>query len=178
MDGAIPLATGAKVRKRLDETRDELMHRRRLRLACPAASSACSFTWVFVRKPAQSGMTALPRRLEAMTRAHTRGLTDARVRERRATRRMSWITSRSPRDGSPTGSRERPGLVVVDEFIDSWICWREACEDVRGAYERWRVCSAPQRGLAFASYRAAVDREDQAARVYAFWTDRLRAGEG
>jgi hypothetical protein len=89
---------------------------------------------------------------------------------------MSWIASRSP--GELTRGRERCCLLVVDEYLDSWLCWREACEDVRGAYERWRKCSAPQRRLAFANYRAALDREDQAARVFAVRADRLRFVEG
>jgi hypothetical protein len=66
---------------------------------------------------------------------------------------------------------------LADEFLDSWVSWREACEDVRSAYEHWGTCEASQRPLAFASYHAALDREDQAARVYSVWTDRLRAAE-
>ena len=87
---------------------------------------------------------------------------------------MSWITGRSLRDGAPARSRQQSGQSPVDEFLNSWVCWREACEDVRGSYERWRNCDAPQRGLAFASYRAALDREDQAARVHCVWADLLR----
>ena len=63
----------------------------------------------------------------------------------------------------------------VDELFDSWVRWREACEDVRSAHERWRTCKAPQRGLAFASLRAALDREEHAAGIYSVWTDRLGA---
>jgi hypothetical protein len=69
------------------------------------------------------------------------------------------------------------GTESADGFLDSWVCWREACEDVRTAYERWARCKAPQRGLAFASYGAALDREDQAARVYSVRTDRVRAAK-
>jgi hypothetical protein len=89
---------------------------------------------------------------------------------------MSWITGQlsgghaaqaeSSAEGSPT---------PVDEYFEAWVCWREACEDVRGAYEQWGRSSPAQRGLAFASYRAALDREDQAAGVYSAWTDRIRA---
>jgi hypothetical protein len=64
---------------------------------------------------------------------------------------------------------------LIDEFLDSWIHWREACEDVRSAHERWGECETPQRGLAFASYRAALDREDHAACVYSVWTNRVRS---
>jgi hypothetical protein len=64
--------------------------------------------------------------------------------------------------------------VLVDEFLGSWVSWREACEDVQGAYERWRLALAPQRGLAFASYRAALDREELAARDHAVVAARVR----
>ena len=67
---------------------------------------------------------------------------------------------------------------LVDEFTESWVCWREACEDVRGAYERWGQCKPAQRDLAFASYRAALDREDQAARVYSMFVNRVREDRG
>ena len=65
-----------------------------------------------------------------------------------------------------------------DEFIESWVWWREACEDVRSAYERWGQCKPAQRDLAFASYRAALDREDQAARVYSMFVNRVREDRG
>ena len=64
---------------------------------------------------------------------------------------------------------------LADEFIDSWVCWREACGDVGSAYDRWATCNGSQRLLAFESYRAALDREEHAARVHSFWTERLQA---
>jgi hypothetical protein len=78
---------------------------------------------------------------------------------------MSWV-ARTP---EPTAS-------LVDEFLDSWVCWREACEDVRSAYERWSASRRPQRALAFESYRAALDREEQAAHVHSVWTDLIHSG--
>ena len=33
--------------------------------------------------------------------------------------------------------RERPDPAVVDEVIRLYVCWREACDDVRGAYKAW-----------------------------------------
>jgi hypothetical protein len=89
---------------------------------------------------------------------------------------MTWIMGPiSKRQGAQAELAEERPSSLVDEFLDSWVCWREACEDVRSAYERWGRCKAPQRGLAFASYRAALDREDQAGRVHCVWTDRLHA---
>jgi hypothetical protein len=55
---------------------------------------------------------------------------------------------------------------VADEFLESYVCWREACEDVRGAYRRWANSTRRQRGLAYAAYRAALDREEYASRVH------------
>jgi hypothetical protein len=76
-------------------------------------------------------------------------------------------------DSPQAPASERPEI-VVDEFLETWICWREACGDVRAAYARWTESNAEQRDLAFAGYRAALDREDQAARVHSLWTERLR----
>jgi hypothetical protein len=50
---------------------------------------------------------------------------------------------------------------------------RSAVERSAGnsAYERWQQFKLAQRGLAFARYRAALDREEQAARVYSICAD-------
>jgi hypothetical protein len=73
---------------------------------------------------------------------------------------MNWIAERFPS--------------LVDEFLDSWVCWRETCEDVRSAYERWEKSESPERELRFVSYGAALDREEHAARIHSDWTERLR----
>ena len=70
---------------------------------------------------------------------------------------------------------EGPSVWLVDEVVESLVCWREACEDVRDAYAFWGRCREAQAGLAYAGYRAALDREDHAAHVFAMWADRLRA---
>jgi hypothetical protein len=62
-----------------------------------------------------------------------------------------------------------PDAALVDGYLASWFRWREACEDVRGAYDVWRTCARPQRALAFASYRAALDREEHAALSHSGW---------
>ena len=67
---------------------------------------------------------------------------------------------------------------LVDEAIAAYVDWREACVAVSDAYQRWaQACFADAR-LAFGGYRAALDREERAARVYAslvtqIATDRL-----
>jgi hypothetical protein len=91
---------------------------------------------------------------------------------------VSWLTSQN--------STRRPGTakqklsaktldLVVDEFLDSYVRWREACEEVRNAYECWASCKPPQRTLGFDWYRAALDREERAARLHWTRADWLRA---
>ena len=93
---------------------------------------------------------------------------------------MSWITRRTP---PPDPEQANPNLVaerfpwLVDRFLESYICWREACLDARAAYRDWKMCRPPQRVLAFAGYRAALDREEHAAGIYSDWTERLLALE-
>jgi hypothetical protein len=74
---------------------------------------------------------------------------------------MSWL------------SKQRSAL--GDEFVDSYVSWQEACEDVRSAYLRWSDCTPQQRGLGFATYRAALEREEYAATIHSHWAERVRA---
>jgi hypothetical protein len=64
---------------------------------------------------------------------------------------------------------------LADGFVDSWVSWREASEDVRAAYRWWSECARPRRALAFAGYRAALDREQHAASIHSDWAQRVRA---
>ena len=68
---------------------------------------------------------------------------------------------------------EAPRGVLADAFIDSYVNWREACADVRAAYERWAGGESPRRDFAFERYRAALDWEEHAARIHAERTLRL-----
>ena len=61
------------------------------------------------------------------------------------------------------------------EFFDSYLRWREACENARAAYDRWVTSEPERRRLAFAAYCAALDGEDHAARVHSTVAERLRA---
>jgi hypothetical protein len=70
-------------------------------------------------------------------------------------------------------SKRRSAL--ADEFNESYMHWREACEDLRAAYDRWAECPLQQRGLRFATYRAALEREESAAGIYWDWVERIRA---
>jgi hypothetical protein len=55
----------------------------------------------------------------------------------------------------------------VDEAFDSWVAWRAACGRVDEAYRRWAIAPRAQRALAFASYRAALDLEEESANRHA-----------
>jgi hypothetical protein len=66
---------------------------------------------------------------------------------------------------------------VADEFLYSWVRWREACEDVHSAYRYWATCGPKESELAFEVYLAALDREEQAARIHARRSTALAAPE-
>jgi hypothetical protein len=54
----------------------------------------------------------------------------------------------------------------VDAFVESYVDWREECRALEAAYARWERAERPGRDLAFAAYRAALDREEKAAHVF------------
>jgi hypothetical protein len=55
----------------------------------------------------------------------------------------------------------------VEEAFDSWVAWRTACRRVDETYRRWATAPEAQRALAFASYRAALDLEEESANRHA-----------
>jgi hypothetical protein len=69
----------------------------------------------------------------------------------------------------------RPPPWIVEAFLESYIDWREQCEQVRAAYERWTSSEPSDRRLAFAAYRAALDREECAAARNGEWAEQLHA---
>jgi hypothetical protein len=87
---------------------------------------------------------------------------------------MSWVT-RGTRSQDQLHPAAKQRSALADAFVDSWVSWREASEDVRAAYRSWSECARPQRALAFAGYRAALDREQHAACIHADWAERVRA---
>jgi hypothetical protein len=89
---------------------------------------------------------------------------------------MTWVPI--PRLGSaqyPADVAVEPCPSTIDEFLESYVSWREASHDVRTAHEHWRECEQHGRRFAFESYRAALDWEEHAARIYSDWTARLCA---
>jgi hypothetical protein len=69
-----------------------------------------------------------------------------------------------------TTSQAAPAAVVspwlVDEFVESYVRWRDECASVRAAYEHWRGAERHDGALAHAAYREALDREELAAQAY------------
>jgi hypothetical protein len=63
---------------------------------------------------------------------------------------------------------------TIDALLERYVHWREQCIEVRETYRRWLDCARGRRGLAYAAYLAALDREEQAARAYADRVERVR----
>ena len=62
----------------------------------------------------------------------------------------------------------RPGQSqVVDDVVLAYVEWREESAAVWDAYDRWESASAEEKLPADAAYRAALDREEAAAKLYA-----------
>jgi hypothetical protein len=55
---------------------------------------------------------------------------------------------------------------LVDAFIGTYVDWTEEAGGVRDAYRGWAGATAALRPLAFAGYRAAVEREEAAAAAH------------
>jgi hypothetical protein len=75
-------------------------------------------------------------------------------------------------DQVPSGSSpESPWL--DDEFVESYARWREESAAVRSAYERWASAEPSDVGLAWCTYRAALDREEEAAHAHRECAERI-----
>jgi hypothetical protein len=78
---------------------------------------------------------------------------------------------RAARDSSPFA---QIGLThLVDEMIDGYVSWREACAAVDIAYDNWTRAAREDDELAFTAYRAALDREERAAAGYQTLAERI-----
>ena len=63
---------------------------------------------------------------------------------------------------------------MVDRLMDAYVNWREACLRVNDAYLCWTSERGIRATVAFGSYMAALDQEEDAAEVYAFLARRTR----
>jgi hypothetical protein len=55
---------------------------------------------------------------------------------------------------------------LVDDAMTAYVEWREECGAVWACYKRWGRTSAHEAMEAHSAYRAALDREEAAARAY------------
>jgi hypothetical protein len=69
-------------------------------------------------------------------------------------------------------STERP---LIDDAFDAYLEWREESAEVWHAYKRWKGAPAREARRKFWAYRAALEREEHAARVYGRLASRLEA---
>ena len=56
--------------------------------------------------------------------------------------------------------------VLIDAVLDGYGAWREENAAAETAYRNWLRAGRGERGLAFAAYSAALDREELAAADY------------
>jgi hypothetical protein len=63
----------------------------------------------------------------------------------------------------------------IDDFLESYVSWREACYEVDRVYGLWSRGPVDERAANFEIYRAALNREEQAALVHHHWAERLGA---
>jgi hypothetical protein len=64
---------------------------------------------------------------------------------------------------------------LVDAFLDSYVWWREACDDVWSAYSAWVDAGSGDAGRRFAAYESALDREETTAVIHHERARRLSA---
>ena len=67
---------------------------------------------------------------------------------------------------------------LADEAIRVYVDWREESAGVWDAFDRWKRTHGADAPTAFAAYRAALDREECAARAYSDLLMRIAAGNG
>jgi hypothetical protein len=60
-----------------------------------------------------------------------------------------------------------PVDALVDDVLASYVEWREGLDHANEAYRSWRQAPTAEQPWRFASYTAALDREEAAADMYA-----------
>ena len=75
-----------------------------------------------------------------------------------------------------TGARRR--RADADDVMAAYWAWKRECAAVRAAYTRWAHAATRDACLSFAGYRAALDREEQAADILAQLVSRTQRPPG
>lgn len=97
---------------------------------------------------------------------------------------MFWMRAfalASPaRNSTPTGPVHSEGALresPVYAFVERYVDWREQCDVLDSAYRGWAQATGSERDMAFAMYRAALDREEMTACDYERAAVRLEASQ-
>ena len=64
---------------------------------------------------------------------------------------------------------------LADEFLETYLRWREESAALQLAYDRWRAAQAEDSAFAYAAFRAALELEERAAAVFGACAGRLSA---
>ena len=75
---------------------------------------------------------------------------------------------------APLRTEQAPAQ-IIDDFLETYVSWREQCERVRSAYAEWIRADSSARAYAFAVYGAALDQEESAANCHGESSERVRA---
>jgi hypothetical protein len=75
--------------------------------------------------------------------------------------------------GRGSGSVELTSSQSLDDLVDDYVSWREACGVLSDAYTHWQRAGRQERKLAFSEYVAALNCEEEAAMVYQHAVERL-----
>ena len=62
---------------------------------------------------------------------------------------------------------------LVDDLMDAYVGWRQACVELEEAYGSWCTARGPAAAEAFERYSAALSEEGRAADAYAWVTRRV-----
>ncbi len=63
----------------------------------------------------------------------------------------------------------------LDDLVDGYVNWRDACVVVRSAYDRWKYAASTERKPTFSEYLEALGREEDAATRYQGAVERVAA---
>jgi hypothetical protein len=101
-------------------------------------------------------------------------------RTHRATSSLERTRMKLP-GGTQSDHGQAPDLVettrrhYLDELVDVYVSWREACGEVSAAYTNWQGAGRHDQKLAFSEYIAALNCEEEAATLYQHAVGRLAA---
>lgn len=98
--------------------------------------------------------------------------------ERRATIRISPGGESQRECGPASPLRGLDRRRYLDDVVDRYVGWREACSLVDAAYSNWKHAGRHDQKLAFSEYVAALDDEEEAASVYQHAVERVAATHG